>query len=140
MMETMTSWIVGILMLALPSSWTAATPAACQQVSVEGAAPGTMSEECSAVFTNGSAELTVIVWQPVVARDGGPMVSVEDSKGRLLGKDVVVSRTSAFMGLEQEVLTTSLELMKPQAQILIYAKNMSPEDFQHALDGVSLAE
>ena len=44
------------------------------------------------------------------------------------------------LGRSQSMLTTSLELMKPQAQILIYAKNMSPEDFQHALDGVSLAE
>ena len=140
MMETMTSWIVGILMLALPSGWTASTPAVCQEVSVIDGPPGTMTEECSAVFTDGSAQLTVIVWRPVVARDGGPMVSVEDGKGRLLGKDVVVSRTSAFIGQEQEVLTTSLELQTPQAQILIYARNLSDVDFQHALDGVSLAE
>ncbi|MFT3810732.1 MAG: hypothetical protein QM698_12505 [Micropepsaceae bacterium] len=139
-MEAIGSIIVGILMLVLPQGWVAATPAKCEQVPVLHGPPGATSEECRATYARGEAELTVIVWRPVVPRDGGPMVSVEDSKGKLLGQDVMVSRTSQFMGFEQEVLVTSVELPKAGAHVLIYASNTSLEDFQAVLDGVSLAE
>ncbi len=138
MMESISAWIVGILMLTLPQGWTETKPAACEQVAVVQGPPNTTSEECIATYTRGESELTVIVWKPVVPRDGGPMVSVEDFKGKLLGQDVMVSRTSQFMGSAQEVLVTSAELPKAGAHVLIYAKNTSPEDFQAALDGVSL--
>ena len=136
-MEAITSWIVGILMLALPAGWTQ-TSTKCEEVSVIHGAADQKTEECTAQWTKGEAQLTVFIWTPVVARDGGPMESVEDSKGTLLGKDVLVSRTSSFMGTAQEVLVTSLELTEPKAQILIYAKGTSPEEFQSILDSVSL--
>lgn len=139
-MEAVGSFIVGILMLVLPQGWVEAKPAACTQVAVVQGPPGTTSEECSATYTRGESELTVIVWRPVVPRDGGPMVSVEDSKGKLLGQDVMVSRTSQFMGSEQEVLVTSAELPKAGAHVLIYARNTTPEDFQAVLDGVNLPQ
>lgn len=139
MMEAMASWIVGVLMLMLPPQWTQ-TATTCEQVNVLQSPDGATTEECRGVWSDGAAELTVIVWRPVVARDGGPMESVEDVKGRLLGKDVLVSRTSQFMGTQQEVLVTSLTLTEPEAHILIYAKGVSPETFQAILDGVSLAK
>ena len=83
------------------------------------------------IGTNGAGKSTLI-----------NMLSGElpPSAGRieLLGQDVMVSRTSQFMGSAQEVLVTSAELPKAGAHVLIYAKNTSPEDFQAALDGVSL--
>ena len=138
-MEAITSWIVGILMLALPTGWTQ-TSSKCEEVTVVQGAPDQKTEECSAQWSKGEAQLTVFIWKPVVARDGGPMESVEDNKGKLLGKDVLVSRTSTFMGTAQEVLVTSLELTEPKAQILVYAKGTSPEEFQSILDGVSLGK
>lgn len=139
MMEALTSWLVGVLMLMLPPQWTQSSTG-CDQVPVINGAAGATTEECKAVWTKDGAELTVIVWRPVVARDGGPMESVEDAKGRLLGKDVVVSRTSSFMGVAQEVLVTSVTLTTPEAHVLIYAKGVSDQDFQAILDGVSLKE
>jgi hypothetical protein len=138
-MEAVTAWILGILMLALPADWSQ-TATTCAEVAVIDGPPGEMTQECSATWTKGAAELTVIVWSPVVARDGGPMESVEDEKGKLLGKDVLVSRTKTFMGTEQEVLVTSLELTEPKAQILVYAKGTTPEEFQALLDQISLNE
>jgi hypothetical protein len=138
-MEAVTAWILGILMLALPADWTQ-TATTCAEVAVIDGPPGEMTQECSATWTKGAAELTVIVWTPVVARDGGPMESVEDEKGKLLGKDVLVSRTKIFMGTEQEVLVTSLELTEPKAQILVFAKGTTPEEFQALLDQISLNE
>jgi len=139
-MEALASWIVGILVLALPADWIAATPAACREVSVVHGPPGANTQECSATFSRAGAELTVIVWKPMVARDGGPMASVEDQKGRLLGQDVIVRRTSQFMGTHQEVLATALALQNPKAHILIYAKKTSAKDFQAVLDRISLAK
>lgn len=138
-MEAVTAWILGILMLALPADWSQ-TATTCAEVAVIDGPPGEMTQECSATWTKGAAELTVIVWTPVVARDGGPMESVEDEKGKLLGKDVLVSRTKIFMGTAQEVLVTSLELAEPKAQILVYAKGTTPEEFQALLDQISLNE
>lgn len=139
-MEALASWIVGILMLTLPVEWAAPTPPACRDVPVIHAPPGTKTQECSATFARGDSQLTVIVWKPVVARDGGPMASVEEQKAKLLGKDVIVRRTSQFMGVPQEVLVTSLALESPPAQILIYAKKTSAKDFQAVLDRVKLAK
>ena len=139
-MEAIGSILVGILMLVLPDGWVQASAPACKQVAVLQGPPDTTSEECIGTFTNGDASLTVIVWRPVVPRDGGPMVSVEDSKGKLLGQDVMVSLTSQFMGVEQEVLVTSADLKEPGAHVLIYASKTTPEAFQAVLDGVTLAE
>ncbi len=138
-MAEIVSFIVGLLMLALPPGWSEKAPASCQTVNVLVGPPGGTTEECSATYVNGAQELTVIVWRPVVARDGGPMVSVEDFKGKLLGEDVMVSRTSQFLGQAQEVLTTAVTLKSPEAHVLIYAKGVSPEAFQTILDGVSVA-
>ena len=139
-MEAVASWIVGILMLTLPIEWTAATPAACRDVPVAQAPTKTMTRECSATFARGESQLTVTVWMPLVARDGGPMASAENLKGKLLGKDVVVSRTSHFMGRPQEVLVTALTLENPRAHVLIHAKKTSVQDFQAVLDRVKLAK
>jgi hypothetical protein len=139
-MEAIGSIIVGILMLVLPEGWVQASAPACTPVAVVQGPPDTTSEECTGTFTRGDGELTVIVWRPVVPRDGGPMVSVEDFKGTLLGQDVMVSRTSQFMGSAQEVLVTSAELKAAGAHVLIYARNTSPEDFQAVLDGITLNE
>lgn len=140
-MAAVVSFIVGILMLVLPSGWSEVSPAGCSEVAVQGGDAGQKAEECSAIYKReDGAELTVTVWRPVVARDGGPMVSVEDEKGRLLGQDVMVSRTSQFMGQEQEVLVTSATLTLPAAHVLIYAKGVSATEFQEILDGVALAE
>ena len=139
-MEAVASWIVGLLMLTLPIEWTAATPATCRDVPVAQAPTKTMTQECMATFARGESQLTVIVWTPQVARDGGPMASAENRKGKLLGKDVVVSRTSHFMGKPQEVLVTALTLEEPRAHVLIHAKNTSAKDFQAVLDRVKLAK
>ena len=68
-MEAITSWIVGILMLALPAGWTQ-TSTKCEEVSVIHGAADQKTEECTAQWTKGEAQLTVFIWTPVVARDG----------------------------------------------------------------------
>jgi hypothetical protein len=139
-MEASSSWIVGILMLALPAGWLPASPAACHESAVLHGPPGATAEECSATFSRGASELTVIVWRPGAPRAGGAMVPVEAGKGRLLGSDVTVNRTAQFMGTRQEVLVTALTLQDPRAQILIYARKTDAADFQEILDHVSLAK
>lgn len=129
--------IVGLLMIMTPAGWSSAHEPACAELA---ATAGPPAFECTGVFVNGEAEITVLVWQPAGPIDGGPMVASAEFPGRLLGQDITITRTSHFMGQDQETLVAEVTLASPGAQVLIHARNTSPEAFQAFLDGVRLNE
>lgn len=137
-MMALKAWLLAFLMFNLAPEWQQ-TRSGCEDVDVTVGPPGQKVNECSAAWKKGEAELYAFVWSPYPPRDGGPMVAVEDIKGRLLGEDITITRTSQFFGSRQEVLVTGLGSKEPEAQILIYARNLAPEEFQFVLDGVERA-
>lgn len=136
-MVALKAWLLAFLIFNLSPEWQQ-TRTGCETVDVTIGPPGQKAEECTAAWTReGGAELYAFVWKPFPPRDGGPMVAVEEMKGSLLGEDITITRTSMFFGTEQEVLVAGLGTKTPEeAQILIYARNLSPEEFQFILSGI----
>ena len=134
-MVALKAWLLAFLIFNLSPEWEQ-TRTGCETVDVTAGPPGQKGEECTAAWKKGGAELYAFVWKPFPPRDGGPMVAAEEMKGSLLGEDITVTRTSMFFGTEQEVLVAGLGTKDPEAQILIYARNLSPEEFQIILSSV----
>lgn len=133
------AWLFVFLTFNLPAEWTQASAETCESIQEP---IGLHVDECFAAWTNGDKELYAFIWRPhpPLSRDRGPMVVAAESPGKLLGKDVTITRTSMFFGQKQEVLTASTTWDVPEATIMIYARNVSLEEFQTLLDGVERSQ
>lgn len=131
------AWLIAFLTFSLPPDWKQ-THSACETIQEP---TGQAVEECFASWVYGEKELYAFVWQPQspISRDRGPMAVAEEIKGQLLGQDITISRTSMFFGKQQEVLVAGVDTETPKGRILIYARNVSPREFQTLLNGVELA-
>lgn len=140
MMLLVKSWVVGLLMLSLPVEWEPVA-SGCEQVSVVHMPDGPKVRECVGAWrTAQGGELHVFVWRPGAPRDGGPMVAAESWTVPALGQDMKIVRTSTFMGVKQEVLTTAFALSAPErADVLIYAKGVTREAFAEIVETLKLA-
>lgn len=136
-MLALKAWLLAFLIFNMPPEW-AQTRTGCEDV-VPNELPDLQVKECTAAWSHGDKEIYAFVWEPFAPRPGGVMEAAEEIKGRLLGEDITIVRTKFFMGVQQEVLTAHLSVKEPEAQIMIYARNMSPDDFQAILDGVERA-
>jgi hypothetical protein len=122
------AWLIGLLLLSLPADWTQ-TRAGCAPV--ENAAV----EECSAVWTRGEQEIYAFVWKPFPPRDGGPMVAAQEWPVTFLGHNAKIIRTKTFQGMEQEVLMAAVHVDVPAANVMVYARGLTLDEFRLLIEG-----
>ena len=74
----------------------------------------------------------IFYWDGHPYRDLGPMVKKESWQFKFLGQDVNITRTTMFMGQDQEVFVVH---HKPDeyTQLMIYSKDMTKKEFQEML-------
>ena len=123
------------LVFQLPASWEETRR---DKGTVPGLIPGTHVEEATAAWrgTQGE-ELYAFYWKPSAPRPGGPMAVTRSWKRSVAGREVTVSETSQFLGSHQEVLVTHLAL--PDAQVMIYGRNVGDNFFNATLDSLRLS-
>ncbi|MCC6917922.1 MAG: hypothetical protein IT548_01885 [Alphaproteobacteria bacterium] len=137
-MVALKAWVIGLLVLWLPPDWVQ-TRAACGPVSSIVVPGGTPVEECSAVWTRGEQEIYAYVWKPFPPRDGGPMVKAEEWPGTFLGQPMRIVRTKTFLGMDQDVLVAAVHIDTPSANVMVYARGLSLEEFRAIIEGGELA-
>ena len=105
---------------------------------VDGLVPGTTVLEETAHWSSGEKNLFAFYWQPTAPRDGGPMVAEESWKVGALGREVDVTETSMFFGIEQRVLVSHIRLEDPEALLLLYSPEMTRPEFEGMLEKLRL--
>jgi hypothetical protein len=132
------AWLIGLLLLALPADWTQSR-SECGPVA-NSAIPGSAPvEQCSAVWTRGEQEIYAFVWKPFPPRDGGPMAAAEEWPVTFLGQPSKIVRTKTFMGMEQEVLVAAVHVDAPAANVMVYARGLSLDEFRGLVEGAKQA-
>jgi hypothetical protein len=102
-----------------------------------GLIPNTSVEEVTAAWKGAHGEeLYAFYWKPFAPRPGGPLVATRSWKHKVAGQEVTVSETSQFLGSQQKVLVTHLEV--PGAQVMIYGRNVGENFFNALLDSIEL--
>lgn len=82
--------------------------------------------------TRSEKKAYIFYWDGHPHRDLGPMVEKESWQFKFLGGDVNVTRTSMFMGQEQEVLVVH-HRPDEKTQLMIYSKDMNKDEFHEML-------
>lgn len=82
--------------------------------------------------TRNGKKAYIFYWDGPPYRDLGPMAGKESWQFNFLGEKVNITRTTIFMGQEQEVLVLHHKPNK-DTQLMIYSKNMNREEFHEML-------
>jgi len=82
--------------------------------------------------TKNDKKAYIFYWDGHPYRDFGPMAEKESWSFKFFGENANITKTTMFMGQEQEVLVLH---HKPdeQAQLMIYSKDMNKEEFHEML-------
>lgn len=76
-------------------------------------------------------------WDGYPFRDLGPMVEKESWTTDFLDGQANITRTTRFMGREQEILVLHYQTPKNE-RLMIYSKDMTEEEFQEMLSKIRL--
>lgn len=82
--------------------------------------------------TKSEKKAYIFYWDGHTIRDLGPMAEKDSWLYKFLGEDASITRTTMFMGQEQEVLVLHHKPDK-DTQLMIYSKDMNKEEFQEML-------
>lgn len=96
---------------------------------IPGAKPTT---QITVEVTRDDKKAHIFYWDGTPLRDLGPMEKKESWPVKFLGEDAKISRTSIFMGQQQEVLVLHCKLDK-YTPLMIYSKDMTKEEFNEML-------
>ena len=82
--------------------------------------------------TRDNKKAYIFYWDGHLYRDLGPMAEKESWHFKFLGEDAKITRTTMFMGKEQEVLVVH-HRPDEKTRLMIYSKDMDKEEFQELL-------
>jgi hypothetical protein len=128
------AWLIGLLLLSLPADWTQ-TRSQCGPAAHTAAQGAAAIEECHAVWTRGEQDIYAFVWTPFPPRDGGAMVAAEEWPVTFLNQPAKIVRTKMFLGMEQQVLVATAHVETPAANVMVYARGLSLDEFRTLIEG-----
>lgn len=122
------SWLVVNLLLTLPAEYKLVGTSS-EEVPMALLPGASAHQEFRRWEAPGGRALHVAYWQPMPARDGGPMHAVAEWPASVAGQQVQVYETDYFMGRKQRVLVTYLRFAAPEAQVILYASGLTRAAF-----------
>ena len=133
----MKTWIVETLSLHLPASWELSSDSS-ERFELPGPPGFYATQEFRSWTAPGDKALNVFYWVPLPPHDLGPMKASREWEVNVGGQPRTVYETSMYMGMPQRVLVTSLELAKPHATVTIYARGLTPSEFEEILSRIRI--
>ena len=125
-------WLIAQLLLSLPAEYKLVGNSS-EEVSLASLPGASAHLEFRRWEAPGGRTLHVAYWQPMPARDGGPMHAVAQWPATVAGQRVQVYETDYFMGRPQRVLVTYLRFAAPEAQATLYATGLTRAAFERLL-------
>lgn len=136
---TLTTWIVAILSVGLPSDYVLVQQKS-EQVVLQ-LPPGTVvAEEYRSWKSAQGKTIHLQYWAPYPARPGGPMVVQQSYPVVVADQATKILETSQFMGTQGRALVVHMQFSKPQASALLYSYDMSLQEFRSAISDVRAAQ